>query len=282
MYIHTCQKVLDTLDPTSIVRPYDYSERQKAWSFVEIAVCISLRERDDRAVQATKEFVRVGLDSKVVFYRPEKDKSTHTKRPTTRGCWESHRLVSEWLSREGYGNALIFEDDVHFDSTLSLNTLQTLKQAYTTLPKEWSIFFLGHFCFQWSDVSFSKHVKRVHSTCLHAYMINGPMMQWLATKPYDTVAKNVMFSAIDTYIMTRPHCYAFHPMICFQSSSKSDTPRSPTNLVTVGLQEKWMKRSPSIAKTFSTVAQIVAVTIVVALIVIVLQRNCKKKCTVRA
>lgn len=240
-------------------QPKDHAEFKSAWGFVPAAVCISLIERDDRAVTAAKEFQRVGLDDKVVFYRPKKDRSTHVKRATTRGCWESHRAVAKWALDSGLDRVLVFEDDVEFGRDVTPATVRKVANCFNQMPAGWGAFFLGHFSVMSYIIPHAPDgLRKANSLCLHAYIMSERMMRWLVDHSYDKMKTGLasrlgIEAGIDFHFMYQPQCYAYYPMLCFQSGSPSDTERK--NLITTFISKKWLKNSEQLSPIFGVAFQ---------------------------
>jgi GR25 family glycosyltransferase involved in LPS biosynthesis len=187
------------------------------WDFVPAAFCISLIERDDRAQSALEEFRKVGLDDKVTFYRPQKCKDAHVRAPGKKGCWESHRYIALRSLRKGYPFVLVFEDDVEFDASIDINTIDRIRDILSNkLPDEWFIFYLGHFSFV-SLYTWEPDLCWTISCGLHAYFMSRRMMEWLAGNPYEeeTHDRTISFG-LDAFVMTHGPSFAFYPAICFQ------------------------------------------------------------------
>lgn len=210
-----CQECLQ--DGSGLKKEYD-------WSFVPIAVCISLKDREDRVLEATRQFHNVGLCKTVVFYRPEKDKS-NVRRPGTRGCWESHRHVAQIVRDEWkLDNILIFEDDVYFDDNTTPERIKSLEKSFYSLPDDWNLYHIGH----WSllSIPYKKNIVRTVSLCTHAYFMNKRMMDWVANHPFDrTLFAPKGGFGIDCYFAKAPKVYAFFPMLAYQSGSPSSNPK---------------------------------------------------------
>ncbi len=188
------------------------------WSFLDGAYCISLKSREDRAQNVAQEFHKVGLCSKVMFYRPLK----HPVKGII-GSWESHRAVGQDALRRGYQTTLIMEDDVYFSDHLKPRKLRAIGRALKGLPPHWQIFFLGH----WPVWAYPvrHNVLRTGSACAHAYIVSPRLLSWLDTHPWDApgVKKlRLVGKALDSAYAELPGTYALFPMIATQSVSRSD------------------------------------------------------------
>lgn len=188
------------------------------WSFLDGAYCISLKSREDRAQNVAREFHKVGLCRKVVFYRPVK----HPVKGII-GSWESHRAVGQDALQRGYATTLIMEDDVFFANNLRPRKLRAIGRAIARLPSDWMIFFLGH----WPVWAYPvrHNVLRTGSACAHAYIVSPRLLAWLDTHPWgspDVKKLRLVGKALDSAYAELPGTYALFPMIATQSVSKSD------------------------------------------------------------
>jgi GR25 family glycosyltransferase involved in LPS biosynthesis len=217
------------------------------WSWSPIAFCISLKERDDRVRIVSKEFHKVGLCNKIVFYRPLKDKSK-IKRPGTRGCWESHRAVAKIALECNLDHAIVFEDDVVFDEDFTPENSIVVKQAFQSLPKKWNVFFLGHTSVM--SLPFKKNIIRTWSLATHAYVISKNQMIYLANRMYDDHPFNKI-SSIDydlANVFARKNTFAMYPMIAYQDNSTPSDNQAPLGaktkkIVDWVISQKTMKKS---------------------------------------
>jgi len=194
------------------------AEQALDWSFLGSAYCISLKNREDRAVKAAREFHRVGLCQRVIFYRPDK----HPVKGII-GSWESHRAVGEHARRHGSETTLIMEDDVLFTKHLRPAKMRALNRALAGLPADWMIFFLGHWPVWAYPVRYN--VLRTSSACAHAYIVSPRLLEWLCDHPWDSpdVSKSrLVGKGLDSAYARLPGTYALFPMIATQSVSKSD------------------------------------------------------------
>ncbi|MCU7960875.1 MAG: hypothetical protein KZQ58_12955 [gamma proteobacterium symbiont of Bathyaustriella thionipta] len=211
---HTCPTDPDCPYCNGSIEP----DKALDWSFLDAAYCISLKSREDRAVNVAKEFHRVGLCQKVMFYRPLK----HPIKGII-GSWESHRAVGEDALAKGYERALVMEDDVLFSRRLRPARMRAIKKAMDALPPDWMIFFLGHWPLWAYPVR--HNVIRTGSSCAHAYITSPRMQQWLHDHPWGkqgTMKLRLVGKALDSAFAELPGVYALFPMVATQSVSKSD------------------------------------------------------------
>jgi hypothetical protein len=233
------------------------------WSQIDIAYCISLQDREDRARNAAVEFHRVGLCRKVVFYRPAR----HPTKPIA-GIWESHRRVLSHALMLGYRNALVFEDDVVFARWFGPRSNRCLNRAIRQLPEDWHLLYLGHWPIRMRFVS--RHLVSTSSACTHAYLASNRLMRFLASHPYvHQAAIPRIGRGIDAVFAKLPDAYAFFPMVATQSASRSDhiRPRARRrirrahHLVTRTRAREWLisnlMRPAEVAQAFEAVIALI-------------------------
>ena len=188
------------------------------WSFLGGAYCISLKNREDRAVKVAAQFHKAGLCRRVLFYRPLR----YPGRGYI-GSWESHRAVAEHARVRGYETTLIMEDDVQFVRRLSPRSVRAIGRAIKRLPPDWMIFFLGHWPL-WAYFV-RRNVLRTSSGCAHAYIMSPRLLHWLHEHPCGTPGiekRRLIGKALDSAYAMLPGTYALFPMIATQSVSRSD------------------------------------------------------------
>ena len=142
--------------------------------------CICLRERDDRLHESAREFHRLGLCSRILYYRPLRPdkqlvKSLGLKSPGAYGCFESHRMLARVARQElKCDNMLVFEDDVQFVPDVTSETIQNVARKFHNLPSDWDLFFLGHWPLASGlNIDMEKpqtdHAHRAFCVMAHAY-----------------------------------------------------------------------------------------------------------------
>lgn len=145
---------------------------------------------------------------------------------TMRGCFESHHHVWSIITKYGYRNALIFEDDVVFLKRLPAFVYSDFLQAHP----DWEIFYLGHRPIIWDTRLVIKTnipgFVEVRTNDTHAYLIRLEVAQKLASIPWEN-------SHVDIFL--REHTsrsYAKFPMRAIQDG------RFLTNSFFNGLSER--------------------------------------------
>jgi len=251
------------------------SESPYDWSFIPLAVCISLKERDDRTSQATEQFHRVGLCSRVLFYRPERDRSA-VPRPSTRGCWESHRKIAT-MARDTWklDRVLVFEDDVLFDDNVTPERVAQFGKAMASLPGNWNGFFLGHWPLAARPTA-TPNVLRAWSLSAHAYVMHQPLMDWFIAHPFDSTALSKSGGlGHDCYFALKPRMYAFYPMLAYQSGSPSSNPKPKisSRIQDLALSDpKYMK-----ASQYAGIATYFVILLAVVALIVAIVCRLKKK-----
>jgi len=194
------------------------------YSFIDIAYCINLKSRTDRYKKAVKEFHKVGLCQKVLFYRttkpdPKKVKKKGFPNLGTYRCWESHRSVIKDAVNKNLKNCLVFEDDIIFHSK---RYIKNYIKNFENLPKNWDMYYLGHSPFLGYHVK--NDIYRVYSTGGHAYLINKDFMKKIVETKFGTwkFISGDQYAGIDAYHLQEGYCYASYPMAAYQSGSYSD------------------------------------------------------------
>jgi hypothetical protein len=188
------------------------------WSFLDGVYCISLRSREDRAVNVAAQFHKVGLCRQVQYYRPLRFPGRGYI-----GSWESHRAVAEHARERGCQTTLILEDDVQFVRRLTPRSVRAIGRAIEGLPPDWMIFFLGHWPL-WAYFV-RPNVLRTSSGCAHAYIVSPRLLCWLHEHPWGTPGiekRRLIGKALDSAYARLPATYALFPMIATQSISRSD------------------------------------------------------------
>jgi GR25 family glycosyltransferase involved in LPS biosynthesis len=188
------------------------------WSFLDGVYCISLKSREDRAVNVAAQFHKVGLCRQVLFYRPLRFPGRGYI-----GSWESHRAVAGHALEQGCETTLILEDDVQFVRHLTPRLVRAIGQAIKRLPPEWMIFYLGHWPL-WAYFV-RPNVLRTSSGCAHAYVVSPRLLRWLHEHPWGAPGvekRRLIGKALDSAYAMLPATYALFPMIATQSISRSD------------------------------------------------------------
>lgn len=204
------------------------------WGFVDKIYCICITERDDRYQESMEQFKKVGLTPSLVqsanvveYYRPNRDRSTHVKRPSARGGWESHRHLITTSYNAGHRYILIFEDDVYFNKYMCPERLQHIAHCMKhKLPDKWDIFFLGHF--PYFSLPRTGNVWRVWAEMCHAYIIDvtGKVATYIREHSYDSLRQGMYgHPCIDRIYMTKAKAFAYYPMVALQSGSPSCNPK---------------------------------------------------------
>lgn len=264
--------------------PYEWS------SLAEKAYCICLADRKDRLHESMQQFHNVGLCSNLVYYRPQKDTSTHVARPGTRGCWESHRQLFIRGRKAGYNRILVFEDDVIFDTKrFDANTIKRI-HSFVTRRKDWEIFFLGHM--QWFALpSTTFRINRVFSSLMHAYIIrlDSKFADWFIQTPYDALLKDRQLGPLadiwaggkhppghDCYAVYFSKSYAIFPQFAFQSGSATSNPKNLTFFGSVqdfGYNTIGLKTTQKFAEIFTSGIFLTLVIIIIVLIIKLCKRT---------
>lgn len=188
------------------------------WSFADAVYCISLEERDDRMQAAAREFHRIGLCRRVLFFRPAR----HPTR-VIEGIWEAHRAVARHALERGAERVLVMEDDVRFTRRITQRRLARVAAAIDRLPAGWTIFFLGHWPLQARFRSLD--TLETNSACAHAYLASRHLLHWLEANPFPGRRNEIDHRAgagIDAAYAKLDGSYAYFPMLAIQAVRGSD------------------------------------------------------------
>jgi hypothetical protein len=86
----------------------------------------------------------------------------------------------------GQASVLILEDAVLFSRALHPRTVRAIGRALAKLPRDWMIFYLGHWAFWACFVR--RNVLRLSAGCAHAYGANPRLLRRFDSHPYGTAA----------------------------------------------------------------------------------------------
>ncbi len=221
-------------DDTIVIDAPALQRVSDAWRALDLpVVCISLQEREDRYVRARDECRRVGLAPLVRYYRPVRDRSTHVAHPGMRGCWESHRAVARWAIEQRHERVLVLEDDVCFVQPFTREHVRRIHDALRALrTRHWSALYLGVTPLLSVPSGWCAQLWRTWGLCLHAYVMNAPLRDWLARTSFDAANRCAPGQRdapplqrarhLDHYTLLMPRMYALAPMLAFQNGSSSD------------------------------------------------------------
>lgn len=185
-------------------------------SFVDKIYCINLDRREDRWRECLGKFKKYDLN---VTRVPAVDGSTlsgaYCISLPELGCLLSHIMVFEDILKNDYQVSLIFEDDFE----LLVDWKQKLHDAFTNLPSDWDMLYLG-----------CKHVAEpsvIHPTL---YRVNGAYTSsaYIIKKQFAEFILphlKLLRKQIDVYFkefQVSGHMYAVKPCISWQWANHSD------------------------------------------------------------
>lgn len=141
---------------------------------VDAALCISLREREDRRALLEEQFAGSGLQMEYVLVERDRE-------DPQRGCYDSHLLCAELALQRGYRRVLILEDDAtlgSFGKWLPSRINRFLNK------REPEIFYLGVILGKlW--LTWFPGIARVRAQGAHAYILSAEgCRKVLALGPY--------------------------------------------------------------------------------------------------
>ena len=184
--------------------------QEKPWNFFPLALCINLKERNDRFEIAKQEFRNAGL-RQVVFYRsarqPDRDKA----------IIDAHMACLRYAVDQGVPHVLIFEDDAQFLDGYEANLQRAVD--FMKGDREWNLFHLGGFIFRKVE-RVTPHIVRGGIMTVHGYVISNKLAKLaLEKRPYCSRM------SIDLFYHALNGDAAFasvYPPICIQRASESD------------------------------------------------------------
>ena len=186
------------------------NDSENPWDFFPLAMCINLRERNDRFEEAKNEFRRVGL-RRVVFFRtapqPDRDKA----------IIDSHMACLRYAIEQGVPYVLVFEDDALFREDYQAQMPQVIE--FLRSRSDWNLFHLGGFIFRKVE-RVTPHIIRGALLNVHAVVVRTEFAKKiLAKRPYCSgMSVDLFYSALNG---DSSFVYV-DPMICIQRPSKSD------------------------------------------------------------
>lgn len=106
---------------------------------------INLESREDRRLEVTSEFARLGLaidGDRIKFHTASRFDAAHPFPSIgAKGCFYSHLAVLEEAKSKKFESVLILEDDCDFIGTIESAFLRATEALLAT---DWDIFFGGH------------------------------------------------------------------------------------------------------------------------------------------
>lgn len=181
------------------------------FDFFDSIRCINLVSRDDRYLNAKKEFERLGIP--VTFYRT-------TRHPTdpVEGCFNSHIACIREAYEQGCDNVLIFEDDIYSNPAQLEKRLNDCIR-FMKENNDWDIFYLGSmpevFKYRTKKIQGYKDIYNIHAYGGHAYVVNRRYMTKMVSMPY-------VGHAIDTIYCGTNHAYGILPSLFYQGNFGTD------------------------------------------------------------
>lgn len=194
------------------------------WSFIDQVTCICLKDRVDRFRDSSQEFHRMGLCTRVWYYRPDRPtldeySEWQRKHPGVRlsvggyGCWRSHQAVNAQALENGCERILVLEDDALFLPTATPEAIGCLHADLETSREDWDYWYLGWFPFTGFPLQANFNVWRVRSVCTVAYISSLAGMRKLSKADPD--------QSVDFWMMNNSIQYASFPKLVWQRDSPS-------------------------------------------------------------
>jgi len=175
--------------------------------------CINLDRREDRWERVRVETDLLGID--LIRFPAIDIVAECGKDGSHAGCNASHKALLEMVKQDGIFMAI--EDDLKI---LVDNPTELIRDAYSQLPDDWDVFYLGATLNQ--DLErYSKNLFRVKGAwTLHAVIYNNQngVVDYILNNHGD---QNLdVFMADD--VQHKFNCYIIYPMVATQLSGYSD------------------------------------------------------------
>jgi hypothetical protein len=195
------------MDNPSDPRP---SETADIWNFFPLIMCINLRERTDRFLEAKRELARVGI-RKVVFFQSERQADRD------KAIIDAHMACLRYALEQNVPYVLIFEDDVLFLENYEIHLPQAIE--FLRSRSDWNLFHFGGFIFRKAE-RVTPHVIRGALLNLHAVVVRTEFAKKILEKrPYCSgMSVDLFYSALNG---DSSFVYV-DPLIAIQRASASD------------------------------------------------------------
>jgi hypothetical protein len=177
------------------------------WSFVDLAVGISLRENESSMEVLHQQCEQVGLPlvHLVVDRHPDGGKA---------GCFNSHQLAMRMAIERNAKTLLVFEDDARFyPDRISPAAVRSVQDFVQSDP-HWGVVYLGYMPHACRTIYHGMQgMAKCNATWMsHAYLVSLPYMQTLSVLPY----KDVHFDAALENAVPLEHRHVVYPMLYYQ------------------------------------------------------------------
>lgn len=221
----------------------ELSNEKLKWNWLPKAFCISLKERTKRRIQVMKEFHRVGLCKKIIFYITERDKKS-----PVRGCWESHRQIAKKSLEEKLDWYLVFEDDVHFKPSFNQNHIDKIERCLNKLPTNWNSLYWGGLPKYLFYFNLTNDFAQWKGWNLHAIMISKRLAKVFSNNSFDDinhVFQDGKFIEVDHWFTKFDNHYiVFPPVALTKDDGQSDLNQERSSFVQY--LHQWKNKNGSI------------------------------------
>lgn len=191
---------------------------ENLWDFFPLALCITVKERDERFEEAKQELKKAGL-KQVVFYRSSRQADRD------KAIIDAHVACLRYAIDQGVPYALIFEDDVLFIEGYEANLKRAIDLMRTR--SDWNLFHLGGFIFRKVE-RVSPYIVRGGIITAHGYVIRTELAKRVLEKrPY---CSGMSIDLFYTALNGDADFACINPLICIQRPSASDGTWDSRNL----------------------------------------------------
>jgi len=183
------------------------------WEFLDQVYCITLKEREDRHVEAHAQLHQYGLCRKTQMYVTARSEHPDESQRSKHGIFMSHQQVCRIAKERQQSKVLVLEDDFLFRSDVAAETIPTqIEQALQSLPEDWRRLNLGFV--DLFGVRYNAHVTRSLSTTAHAVIWSAAGRDFLAGMSFQN-------EHVDNKLVFLPRSFCIQPILVYQRGSFS-------------------------------------------------------------
>lgn len=195
---------------TAAVVPAEAEDIKWSWDFLHpnaVVFCICLIDNHERFAHCQQQFERVGLTSRMRYYRPERHPDGGL-----RGCWQSHYDVLKHAYQMQAPYVVVFEDDVVFTADFHKSLAHI--RFFLEHEPDWNLFRLGSaFIKGYGDRSHTcpSEIWRIASLATHAYIASREFIVAFVERgrfePGRGVDEHYMVATTKDYALVNPICW---------------------------------------------------------------------------
>lgn len=207
---------------------------ESPFEYFDAIYCINMLHRTDRRLLVSKEFLKVWILEKIIFFPwISVPNNWHL------WCFLSHILILKEASLKKYKHVLVFEDDVEF---VCFDPLQVQEYINTLSAKNWDIFYFGCSFFHMDMPYLKPDTKGLYRVFwwrgTHAIAYSQSFYEVFLSHLNDFTPESIVqkYGAFDAYFSKyiQQEVFAYMPtnVLCKQRESFSDNEKKIINLDT--------------------------------------------------